>query len=213
MAKTVTPSAVSKLMTAGQITKVTANFRALLEKHATEFDSEAVQQVLGDSALAGEMFALFRARVEAISNMIIRRVPVNRRRTPQEVLDATGRKQYTDKDVVGAMPHGEGEEVEVCFFNLGRDISDTDLDKEYEVHGLEPADPYSLAAVNEADPALADNNPNCTHWKDSRGKWCYVAFYRWYGVERRVGVDRGGGWGGRWWFAGLRKVSKKPLDS
>ena len=37
-----------------------------------------------------------------------------------------------------------------------RQISDADLDAEYEKRGLKPADPYSLVAVNEADPAFAE---------------------------------------------------------
>lgn len=142
----------------------------------------------------------------AVSNLIVRRATVDRSRRPQEVLDATGREQYTDPDVVAAMSGGGTgvEEVEVHFFKLGRNVNDAELDKEYELRGLKPADPYSLAVVNEA-PALGDNHPNATHWKDAGGNWCYAAFDRWvYG--RGVDVGRGaGGWDGRWWFAGLRK--------
>ncbi|MEK7061888.1 MAG: hypothetical protein AAB957_01365 [Patescibacteria group bacterium] len=104
------------------------------------------------------------------------------------------------------MPRGEGKEVEVVFFNLGRYISDADLDKEYELLGFKPADPYSLSAVNEEDQAFADTKPNATHWKDENGKLCYAAFDRWFGVERYVRVRRFGiGWRGHWWFAGVSK--------
>jgi len=82
-------------------------------------------------------------------------------------------------------------------------VNDADLDKEYASRGLIPADPFSLATVNEADPAFADEHPNATHWKDVNGKLCYAAFSRWFG-ERGVLVYRfGGGWRDRWWFAGL----------
>ncbi len=203
MTKIMTPSA--KTTTAGQIDKAVANYRALLEKHAREFDVEAVQTVLGQDELAGEMFSIFRTRVEAISNLVTRRATVKRNQTGQQAIDVTGRRQYTDKDVVDAMPQGEGEEVEVVFFNLGRYVSDANLDKEYELRGLKPTDPFSLAAVNEADPAFADEKPNSTHWKDSNRKWCYATFYRWSG-ERSVSVYRNGnGWLDYWGFAGVRK--------
>ncbi|MFA5942775.1 MAG: hypothetical protein WC798_03860, partial [Candidatus Paceibacterota bacterium] len=113
--------------------------------------------------------------------------------------------QYTDADVVAEMPKGEGAEANVVFFKLGRYISDDDLEKEYEMRGLVPVDPFALAAINEADPAFADEHPNCTHWKDKNGKWCYTVFRRW-GDDRRVRVGRSdGGWGGGWWFAGSRE--------
>lgn len=145
-----------------------------------------------------------------MSDLIVRRVRVNRTRTGQEALDASGRKQYTDRSVVDSMPKGEGDEVEVVFFKPdlserdGR-ISDDDLEKEFELRGLKPADPYSVAAGNEADPAFADEKPHGTHWKNADGKWCFAAFHRWDG-ERSVGVYRHDSvWDGFWWFAGLRK--------
>ena len=195
----------SKPMTDGQIENVVNKLRDALRKHRSEFSSEPVQQVLGVENLGMELMAPFRQRVEAVSNMITRRAKVNRTRNAQVAIDATGRRQYTDKDVVDAMPNGEGEEVEVVFFNLGRYVSDTDLDKEYELRGLKPADPFSLAAVNEVDPAFADQKPNVTHWKDSNGKWCYAAFYQWYGERLVYALRHVSGWVGGWWFAGLRK--------
>lgn len=200
----------SETTTVGQIDKAVANYRALLEKHSREFEAGAVQMVLGQSELAGEQFAVFRRRAEAVSNLIVRKVKVNRSRTPQEALNATGRKQYTDRKVVDSMPNGEGEEVEVMFFKpdlteRNGQISDDDLEKEFELRGFKPADPISVAAVNEADPAFADENPHGTHWKNADGEWCFAAFDRWR-VERRVSVDRhDGGWGVSWWFAGFRK--------
>ena len=164
----------TKTTTAGQIDKAVGLYRALLEKHSKEFDSETVQLVLGQSELADEQFQLFCARVEAQSNILVRHVRVDRSRTPKKVLDATGRAQYTEGDVVKGMPSGEGDETDVYFFKLGRNISDDDLEKEYALRGFKPADPYSQAAVNEADPAFADEHPNGTHWKDDKGN-CFFA--------------------------------------
>ncbi|MDO8548210.1 MAG: hypothetical protein Q7R71_00890 [bacterium] len=204
MTKIMTPS--RKPMTNGQIDKAVGHYRDLLLKHRNEVgSSEAVQGVLGQSDYLAEQLAVIRKRVEAVSNIIVRRVKVDRMRTPQAILDATGRKQYTDKSVVAAMPRGEGVEVDVHFFKLGRYISDADLDKEYELRGLKPADPYSQAAVNEADPTFADEHPNGTHWKDGADKWCFATFDRW-GGGRDVYVYRyGRDWSDGWFFAGVRK--------
>src|SRR3989344_9243292 len=89
-------------------------------------------------------------------DLIIVRVKVNRNGQPQEVLDATGRKQYTDRKVVDAMPKGEGGEVELVLFKPdssyeNSSISNDDIEKEFELRALKPADPYSVAALNEAD--------------------------------------------------------------
>ena len=203
MAKTMTPSAE---MTDGQINKAVELYRAMLEKHRKEFGSEAVQQVLGQPDFVGEMVGVLRKRVEAVSDMIVRHVKVNRAHSPRQCLEATGRRLYADDSVVETMPCGDGEDVEVVFFRVGRFISDADLDKEYGLRGLKPADPYSLAQANIDDPALADDRPNGTHWKDTQGKWCYAAFCHWHG-ERYVNVNRDDvvAWSGHWWFAGLRK--------
>ena len=205
MSKIMSPSEVTPI-TSGQIAKFLDVQAAALRKSG--LPSEPTQQVLESqgAALADEFVAAVRKRVDAISNMIVRRVKVDRARTPQQVLDATGRKQYTDRLVVVAMPRGEGDDAEVVFFKLGRYVSDIDLDKEYELRGLKPADPYAQAAANEADPAFADDHPNATHWKDADGNWCYVAFRRWRGGGRDVRVYRNDfGWRGRWFFAGVRK--------
>ena len=136
---------------------------------------------------------------------IVRRVKVNRTRTAQKALNATGCRQYTDKDVVNAMPQVEDDEVEIVFFNLGRHVSDKDLDKEYQLRNLKPVDPYSLAAVNEADSVFADEKPNATYWNNFNDKWCFARFYRWR-AKRRVDVHCYYHiWDGSWWFAGFRK--------
>jgi hypothetical protein len=155
------------------------------------------------------MFALFRQRVEAKVSEVVRRVTgIDRILKPADVIIkvvATGRKKYGDDKVIESMPRGEGEDVEVVFFNIGRFVTPAQLLEEYEKRGLKPADPYSLAAVNLDDPAFADEKPNATQWQDSAGKYCYAAFYRWLD-ERAVGVDRNAfDWVGHWWFAGLRK--------
>lgn len=142
--------------------------------------------------------------------LIVRKVSVNRDRTRQQAIKATGRARYADHKVVGAMPKVEAGEVELVFFKpdlsqRNGSISNGDIDKEYELRGLKPADPISVAAFNEMDPAFADEKPHGTHWKDVKGNWCHASFYRWCG-QRRVRVDcSDGAWEGDWWFVGIRE--------
>jgi hypothetical protein len=199
-----TPSVVG--MTDGQLDKAADIFRAVLRKHRSEFPSEATQHTLGTNELGLALLAAFRKHVEMFSDMITRCVTVDRTRSPQDAIAATGRNQYVDKDVVAMMPRGEaGEEVDVYFVKADRSLSDDEVDVFLASRGLVPADPYALAAVNEADPAFADEHPNGTHWKDADGKWCFSTFRRW-NVERYVVVNRNDvDWNDFWWFAGLRK--------
>ncbi len=196
-----------KPVTEEQIGKLNQNVTAKLLKHKNELPSDVFQKVLGDQTLLDEIYVSIRKRVEAISNLIIRTVTVNRKLSAKEALDATGRKQYTDNGVVKKMPNGTGEEVEVYFFNLGRYVNDNDLEKEYGLRGLKPVDPFTLCAVNEADPDFATSNPNGTHWKDADDKWCYTAFRFWTDFGGRiVNVYRlGDGWRDFWFFGGVRK--------
>jgi hypothetical protein len=196
-------------VTEGQIRKLNQNISARLLKNKEELPSDIFQQVLGDDTLIDEIYASIRKRVDLRSNFIILTVKVNRNRSPKEALIATGRNLHVTDSVFENMPKAESDEVEVIFFKIGRQISDNDLDKEYELRGLKPADPYSLAAVNKANPVFADEYQNGTHWKDVGDKWCFAAFARW-GDEYRVVVRHSdGGWGGSWWFAGVRKKKAK----
>ena len=222
---TMTPSTVndsmSDKMSDKQIEKAGDNLRAAfvarLREHRSEFGVYATQQALGAKGLISDMFAVFRTYVERFSKMIVRLVRPNRNQTPQQVLNATGRKQYTAASVVANMPRGTGDEAKVIFFPPDKSaydengwISDDNLEKQYVLRGLKPADPYSLAKANEDDPAFADEHPNATHWKDAEGKWCYVAFRRWGDGERDVDVGRSDDdWDVRWLFAGL---ASSPQD-
>ena len=197
-------------MTDGQIENAVNKLRDAMRKHRSGITSDVAQQILGVENFGMMMFTPFRQRAEAVSNLIVRTAKVNRSRSQQEAIEATGCAQYTDRKVVDVMPKGEGDEVEVVFFKPDLSqrngfISDDDLEKEFELRGLKPADPISVAAVNEANPSFADEKPHSTHWKDVKGNWCFATFYRWYD-ERRVRVYRGDNdWYGNSWFAGVRK--------
>ena len=142
---------------------------------------------------------------------------VDRDLSPMDVIKDTGRKLYVSEGVVTAMPRGAGEEGETIFFRLnlferGGQITDADLDKEYELRDLAPEFPDNLVAVNKADPSFSDVHPNVTHWRDTDGTWCYAAFLRWYDA-RELFINRSDkSWPhSYWWFAGRRKSARRAI--
>lgn len=201
----------SESITGGQIGQI--NDRLATRLRESGLPSEGVQNALAapGGVVIDEMVAVLRKHVEANSDLIVRIVSVNRARSGREALKATGRNLYVSNDVVDAMPNDEGDQIELVFFKPKPEeytrpgfMSDDDLEKALALRNLGAADPFSVAAHNEADPAFADESPNATHWKDASGHWCYAAFLRWRG-ERDVNVSRGGGWLDVWWFVGVRK--------
>jgi hypothetical protein len=201
MAKTMTTSG----MTEKQINRACEIFRAQLTKHAPELSSDAVQWAFGDRNLPKEWLESLRTRVEAISELIVRHVTVDRSRTNKQAIDATGRVQYVNKDVLATMPRCEGEEVDVYLFPTKRTSSPAEVAEAYRRHGLKP-DPIAVAKVNEDDPTFADQHPNACQWQDSEGRWSYVAFNQWHGGKRSVRVYRvGSDWYDGWLLGGVRK--------
>lgn len=192
-----------KSITAGQINKIHQFLGAAL--HKTDLQSEPSQHALEHQGnhVSDAMADMDTKNVEAASGMIVYHVAVNRSLSLEEICD-TGRKKRLDGEAVASMPQGDSDEVDVFFFNLGCNISESDLDKEYELRGLKP-DPRAQFAVNKTDPAFSDNHPNGTHWRDEGGNWCYAAWDRWSGLGRTVRVLHDScGWRGSWWFGGVR---------
>lgn len=141
-------------------------------------------------------------------NTVHLRVTVNRNQAPFQALVSTFRKHDTLPAVVEYMPHGEGKEVVVSFFKLNHTVGYSELEEEYKSRGLKHADPYSVAAVNEAYPAFSDDHPNTTQWTDSNNNWCIAAFGALLSNpgERILSVRfRHKAWEQGWWFAGIRK--------
>lgn len=136
--------------------------------------------------------------VQLPEGTIIRHAHVDRTRTPQEVISATGRVEYVDKDILATMPQGEGDKVDVHFIPTKRFVPAKEVPAFLAQYGLVP-DPRAQAAVNEADSAFADTHPNSTQW----GNNCYLTFARW-GGERGVGCyRRDGGWRDGWFLSGV----------
>jgi hypothetical protein len=148
---------------------------------------------------------IFNKMIAAGMMIVHRGVKVNRNRTPQEAIAATGRKQNVDNGALVSMPRGVGEVVDLYY--VKRDCFTNDAAWETYLNQLGLiCDPYAQAADNEANPAFADEHPNGSHWKNARDEWCFSAFSRWV-VERGVGVCLGNdGWIGRWWVGGRKLV-------
>lgn len=119
---------------------------------------------------------------------------------------------YKDDSVFDSMPQGEADSIE--YFNLGKYISDDELEKEYESRGLTPVDPVSFI---ENQVKENKHKYTTTHWKDADGKWCFAVFDLWDVDKRSVLVGRDDyGWDDRWWFGGVRKstsISETKLSS
>jgi hypothetical protein len=193
-------------MTKGQIDKAVANYRAMLEKYAPDFQSTPVQAVLGSPELAKEQLKLLRTLVEAESALVTRTASVDRALSSKEALSATGRALYLNDEVVASWPPATGDSVTMLFYSFSRYIEAGKLDEELAKVGLElVVDPTGLAAINQAYPEFADTHPNATQWKNAAGKFCYALFNRWDG-ERDVNVDQSDAdWRDYWWFSVRRK--------
>ncbi len=133
-----------------------------------------------------------------------------------ELIKSTGRVFYGSEEIARSSPPHQDGKLE--FFKLGRYVNDEELSKEYVDRGLVPADIYSLVEYDlKHRDKMGEMKYVGSHWKDTDGKWCFVAFDQWGGGERNVNVHRrGSDWSGIWWFAGLRKSSAlepKILDT
>lgn len=195
-------------ITDGQIGTTTELLSSILRKNSKELPGDAVQEVLKNQGgpMAKDFLAVIRRYVDAVSKVITRIVKVDRKRSPQEALKATGKVQYVIECVVAEMLNGTDEEVEVVFFSLDYEVDKDTLMKEYELRELHPVDPHTLAAVNEAHPDFADRYPNYTQWKDKNGNWCFIGFHCMYGSGRSVYVSNHEHKLNQfWWFAGVRK--------
>lgn len=158
-------------------------------------------------ALQEELFTVVRRHIEAVSDIFVRKVYPHYKLAPQEAINATGRRQSVDNDIVSTMPKGVVEgRVEVVFFKVNHYVCWSNVDQEFELRDLKPADPYSLLKVNEDDPSFADTLPNFTYWKDAKNRWCFLKFGTYDGV-RYVTIDHfSRGWcRNEWLFAGVRK--------
>lgn len=204
-------------MTTEQISRIKKLVGMHLQTAALPDDLIKKMLAMQNDALVEELMAIIRKRVESVSNMFVRRVAVNRARTPEETLNATGRKIEIPDTVylenmrfLQRIPRGKEVEVDVHFFTVNHysNFSSPELDKEYALRCLKPADPYSLAAAIEADPLFFDRQEVGTHWKMHLSSWGFMKFYSRDGVGYlKMDCLMGGSlWSpNSCWFAGVRK--------
>ena len=188
-------------MSDGQIEKATEDFRASLRKYRGEFDRGAVQWVLGLRNPTLGATRAFYDRVKAISDMPVRHVKMSsfnrRHRTLEEAALSSGlelqgeywggenahyrKVNFKDVEVV---PRFDYDEVTLYFFNHSWIINDAELERQYAWRGLKPADPFSVLALREMEPDFQKKFPKpirysyndiYTHWRNSQGKWSYLA--------------------------------------
>ncbi len=150
--------------------------------------------------LVKECLDSLRRRVEWRADMIVRHFKVDRTKTRQQMLDATGRKQYVDKNMLATMPTDGPEEGDLYFFPLKRFVPISEVAAELESRGF-VIDPVAQMQVNADDPAFADEHPNGVQW----GSDSYAAFYHWHDGRGASVVRDGSGWDGSWWLCGRRK--------
>ncbi|MBP9802332.1 hypothetical protein KBC40_01955 [Patescibacteria group bacterium] len=196
---------MSTKMTDDQINLLGNLFREELRECRGDFDQKHVRLAIGHHRLGPELLSVFSNRVQLISDMIVRHVKVDRARSYQALLDATGRKQHVrDKSLLETIPPGHGEEVDVFFFPTRRSLNEDEVRKELDFFKLRP-DFAAQAQVNIDDPAFADEYPNGYRWRTVDGKRCFAAYS--CSGERYVSIDSIVDDGGKdfWWYGGVPK--------
>lgn len=195
-------------MSDGQIDDLANKLRDAARTHRDEIEKDPAQQGLRSENIGMRLFAEFRRIVEEVSGYIVHIVTVDRTRTPQQALDACGRKQYVTREVVDAMPHCEGGKAKMTYFKPDPSaykngvLTCDGLAAEYKKRKLKP-DPQAQIDDNAEKPEFADTTPNACQWVDEHGNYCYATFDRWLGV-RDVDVYRGDDdWDDRWSFGGV----------
>jgi len=200
------PSA--KLATREQIGKLCDKLSHRLQKNGTKSKPFLAAVKAHGDEMVTDCAAIIQKYLDMVSTIIVHYVSVDRSRTPQQALDATGRKQYVDKDVVDAMPRGTGKKVKMTYFKPDPSaykngvLTCDGLAAEYKKRKLKP-DPQAQIDDNAANPAFADTTPNACQWVDKDGKYCCATFGRWRG-GRDVRVDRDDDdWVDGWSFGGV----------
>ena len=136
---------------------------------------------------------------------IVRAVSVDRTRSRQTIIAATGREQHVNAEVLATMPLLEGsggtELVLLYAFPIERSLTPDEWDAELASRGLVP-DFAAIAALNEQDPGFADLHPNGAQWRNVEAHACFLTFDRWNGNRSVVCERNEGPWRLRWWAVG-----------
>lgn len=202
-------SSTRKEITDFQIEAAVTAYRAVLSENRGELGSAVIQRLLVEPAFSAEQLRMLRKRIEEIERLIVCRVSVHANRTPAEMLKATDRPLLSVEEALRNMPGGESGDRDIFFFSLDYEASDDELDREYALRILTPADPYALAELNAVRYGFSDEYPNITHWRDGKGNCCYLAFRKLL-TGRYAYVGRHTPpWNKCWYHAGIRSRSLK----
>jgi hypothetical protein len=187
------------LVTEAQIREAGEKIRAELVK--LSLPSWYIEKLITINAkkVAQSLDEVFQGCVGMFNEVIVRKVKVDRNRTSEQVLAATG-KRVT---IAGNMPNGAGEEVDVFFFPITKSPDKYTIYWGLKLHGLK-ADPYAVAQVNIDDPEFATTHPNGTLWErnpnsGSNSDWSHLQVTAEF-VEVSISWQR---WHGEWWIGGV----------
>ena len=199
----------------GQIETVVSRLRDALRKHRGEFPAAEIQLLLGTKNIGAKLLSPIRQIVDLKSTFIARLgVEVDRSLSPFLMLRSTEwsftHDNFSDSDALyETMPKGKGETADIYLFKPqpGSELLLTD---EYEMRGLIPADPYSLVAMNVAEPEFCLEHQNATIWENPEGDRCAVLVGKSRFGGTRILIyhtDRVTGWGRNdtCYFAGFKK--------
>lgn len=198
-------------MTDGQIERAIEIFRAQLRKHASELQSEAVQQVFGQREFAVELVGVLRKRAEAVMKKIL--TFLRTVRIPAQPAVTTSEEYFKEAGVVVA-----GSNFKAQFYGL--EVPATE-EAELAVRKLEETSVDAPILAELCDKAEISVSQFRAFLAENRGSSEWFIFYLkgkdgkvWaVSASWRVGL---GGWrvfadsvsGPSRWFQGLRVVSQ-----
>lgn len=179
-------------ITDDQIERAVIGLREALCENRNIIPSDIAQMILNTKNIGLIMFESFRECVKLNSKIIFQ--------------DVTTKHNPSHGDEAGV--------VKLAFFKIdlkkyGEWISEDELENEYRLRCLRPADHNLITTFDKLYPDFSKEKPFGTHWKNNDGCWCHAepSF-----VERvnEVHTSPNHGWGKHkwavdfWWFAGVR---------
>lgn len=194
---------MDKTMTPPQINKCIGNIRAMLEKHADNFPSDAVQAVLGDPDFAWQQFHLFREMIEERMGLMVRAIAVDLSliSTAIQIQGIECNMRYIEEDIVANIPPATEVSDKLVLFRAKSFTLEREVEEEYNRRGLAPVNPGVLIRFNADNPGFGYKHPNCVQWVDSDGNLCAVCCSETLSISRSDGA----GFDDYWWFAGVPK--------
>ncbi len=177
MEKTISPS--QEPITEGQIGKIAELLTAALRKSKGNLPSDLVQKALEQpgKVLSVELQKIVSRYVHAVSGMIYRMVKVDRILPTLRAINKASKNVGCSEETMNHLPLNDGpEEVEIILFKGSPSLHYSDLGKEYELRGLKPVDPASLAAFIEVNELSVYGYPIITYWKGENHKIYFMVF-------------------------------------